>query len=402
MLGTKNLFQVYKNAFAGLNQKMWLLALVTLINRSGTMIMPFMALYVTQHLKLSITKAGLVASCFGLGAILGVFVGGRLTDKIGFYYTQLLGLFGGGILFILMGQTQDYNTLCILTFIGAFLNDAMRPANSAAISHYSTVENKARSFSLNRLAVNLGWSFGGALGGFIAHKNYELLFWVDGITNIAGGLMLIWMLPKPALSFKQSLQQKINRLAPSPYKDKRYLFFVLLCILFSICFFQAFHTLPVFLKNNWSLREDTVGYILALNGVIIFIVEMPLIAWLSKHKSILAIVIANGIFLLGVSYIVLNIFPPGVATCIISVIFFTLAELLAMPLMNTYWTNRAVKENMGQYASLYNMAYSIGFVVGPWGGTQIAEHNSFLFLWWLVGAVCLLLTFAFYFVLKEK
>jgi predicted MFS family arabinose efflux permease len=402
MFAITPILSIYKNAFSGLNPKIWLLSVVTLINRSGTMIMPFMALYVTQHLKLGIAKAGVVTACFGLGAILGVFIGGRLTDKIGFYYTQLLALFGGGIMFIAMGQVTDFNLLCVFTFIAAFLNDAMRPANSAAISFYSKVQNKARSFSLNRLAVNLGWSFGGALGGFIAHRSYTLLFWVDGITNIAAAVVLLLLLPKPTFSFKQSLKQKIDRTVASPFADRLYLIFLLLTIFFAICFFQTFHTLPVFFKEKWLLQEDTIGYILALNGVIIVIVEMPLIYWLSKKKNSMAKAIPFGILVLGVSYAVLNILPIGIATAIVSVVLFTLAELFAMPLMNTYWTDRAVQQNMGQYASLYSMAYSIGFVAGPLSGTQIADGIGFNFLWWAVMLACVLVAWAMFALLQKS
>ncbi len=166
---------LYKNAYGGLSKSTWWLALVMLINRSGTMVVPFMTMYLTQHMGVSISKAGLAMSIFGVGAIVGALIGGRLTDKVGYYYIQIITLTGGGIMFIILGQMHSYPAICVTTFFLAFVNEAFRPANSVAVAHYSIEENRTRSYSLNRLAINLGWALGGALGGIIATYNYSLL-----------------------------------------------------------------------------------------------------------------------------------------------------------------------------------------------------------------------------------
>src|SRR5437868_8497176 len=107
---------LYKNAYHGLSRSTWWLALVMLINRSGTMVVPFMTMYLTQHLGVSIGKAGFVMSLFGLGAIVGALIGGKLTDKLGYYYIQIVTLIGGGVMFIVLGQMHNYPAICICTF----------------------------------------------------------------------------------------------------------------------------------------------------------------------------------------------------------------------------------------------------------------------------------------------
>jgi MFS family permease len=93
----------------------------------------------------------------------------------------------------------------LLVLLLSFCNEAFRPANSTAIAHYSSPENKTRSYSLNRLAVNLGWAFGGGLGGYLASINYHLLFWVDGCTNILAALMFLKLMPR-----RPSKNRKLN------------------------------------------------------------------------------------------------------------------------------------------------------------------------------------------------
>ncbi|HNB31822.1 MAG TPA: MFS transporter, partial [Saprospiraceae bacterium] len=124
-----NTVNLYRQSFSGLNTSVWFLSLINLINRAGTMVVPFMTMYITQSLHMSLTRAGFVLTCFGTGAIIGALIGGRLTDLFGHYKVQLLTLFFGGLSFILLGQLKDYSAICMMTFILALINEAFRPAN---------------------------------------------------------------------------------------------------------------------------------------------------------------------------------------------------------------------------------------------------------------------------------
>ena len=79
------LFNNYLNTFKGLSQEVWWLALITLINRAGTMVIPFLSLYLTKSLHFTLSDVGWIMSAFGLGSVFGSWIGGKLTDKIGFY-----------------------------------------------------------------------------------------------------------------------------------------------------------------------------------------------------------------------------------------------------------------------------------------------------------------------------
>src|SRR3954451_23413519 len=92
--------QLYKKAYHGLTRETWYLALVILINRSGTMVIPFMTMYATQKLGFTIAEAGFIMSFFGVGSIIGSFIGGKITDAAGYHNVQLFSLFGGGVMFI--------------------------------------------------------------------------------------------------------------------------------------------------------------------------------------------------------------------------------------------------------------------------------------------------------------
>jgi predicted MFS family arabinose efflux permease len=387
---------LYKNSYGGLSRNTWLLSLVMLINRSGTMVVPFMTIYLTQELGVGIGKAGFVMSLFGAGAIIGALIGGKVTDKTGFYFVQLFTLLGGGIMFIVLGQMKSYSAICITTFFLSMVNEAFRPANAVAIAHYSKEVNRIRSYSLNRLAINLGWAFGSAIGGLIASYRYELLFWVDGLTNI-GAAILLYFLLSPAKNIatapkKRPAIVKVN----SAYKDHGYLFFIGIQILFAICFFQLFTTLPVFYKTELHLSESFIGINMAVNGLLIAVFEMIIVFKLEGRRPAIHYM-AAGVFLVGVSFLMLNLpIANAMLLALGAIIIVTIGEIVAMPFMNAFWISRTNADNRGQYAALYTVAWSVAQAIGPFFGAQLAEHYGYYFLWWVMGAICILLTGAYW------
>ena len=380
---------LYKNAYSGLSRSTWLLSLVMLVNRSGTMVLPFMTIYLTG-IGFSLFKAGIVVGLFGAGAVCGAIIGGKLTDKIGFRRIQLITLAGGGVLFILLGLMKSYPLICIFTFVLSLVNDAFRPANNAAIAQYSKPENRTRSYSLNRLAINLGWAVGGTLGGFIASFNYHLLFWIDGFTNIIAAIMLYYLL-KPA---DAEVKEKITVSGPkekiSPLKDKKFTIFIILALLYGLCFYQLYSTIPVYYKDVYQMSELKIGILMGLNGLIIVIIEMVLIFYLESKNETLAVYFLWTHYLTSLSFLVYIFLPLHSATALISVILVTMGEILAMPFMNNYWAGRASSQNRGQYAGYYAMAWSLSQVLGPTGGTWIAAHFGFNSLWWIAALICLI------------
>lgn len=386
--------RTYRNAYSGLSRPTWLLSLVMLINRSGTMVVPFMTLYLTTQMGYSIGKAGMVFGLFGLGAFTGAFFGGKLTDRIGFYPVQLITLIGGGILFIVLGQMKTYSLICLFTFLVSFVNEAFRPANSTAIAFYSKEGNRTRSYALNRLAINIGWAVGSGMGGFLAKYNYELLFWVDGITNISAALFM-WFFLKPVNYIP--VKKAASDLSPinSAYKDKTYLMFIVITMLFASCFFQMFNNLPVFFKKELHFSEPFIGMLMAANGVIIALVEMVLVYKFQNNNNYM-ILIVRGVALVGLSFLMLNLPGMGAVLASAMIILVTFGEIFSMPFMNTYWISRSQDYNRGQYAALYTMAWSAAQCLGPLLGAQVADHYGFTLLWWIVGTLALLAAFGFW------
>jgi len=185
----QKLFRSYLDSFGGLRKEIWLLSLVTLINRAGTMVIPFLSLYLTKSRGFSLEEVGWILSFFGLGSVTGSWLGGKLTDKIGHYKTMVLSLLLSSVLFVLLQFPSSFWSICLGIYLVMSVADIFRPAVFVAINAYSKPENRTRSLTLIRLAINLGFSAGPVVGGIIiATAGYNGLFWVDGLTCFAAGI----------------------------------------------------------------------------------------------------------------------------------------------------------------------------------------------------------------------
>ena len=193
----KKIYTNYLANFRGLSREIWLLSLVTFINRAGAMVIPFLSLYLINVEKFTLPQVGWIMSCFGLGSLFGTFIGGKLTDTIGFYKVILGSLFLGGVGFILLQFINTFYGFCIGIFVLTMMADAGRPAIFVAADTYSRPGNTTRSITLIRLAINLGFSIGPLVGGLIiAHINYTSLFWIDGLNCMLASLG-VFILFKP-------------------------------------------------------------------------------------------------------------------------------------------------------------------------------------------------------------
>ena len=99
LLGKKLTHKLFIDPYKGLSKEIWILTLVTLINRAGAMVIPFLSLYLTKSLGFTHTEVSLIMMFFGIGSLFGSWVGGKLTDKIGYYKVMYLSLFISGFLF---------------------------------------------------------------------------------------------------------------------------------------------------------------------------------------------------------------------------------------------------------------------------------------------------------------
>ncbi len=383
------LLRLYKESYAGLSREVWILALVMLVNRAGSMLMPFLTIIMTEGRGFTLQEAGYLLSAFGLGSVAGSWLGGKLTDKLGFYPVQLWSLVFSGIMFFVLIWPNSLITNLLGIFILSVITDSFRPANHAAVIIYSKPENLTRSFGLLRLAFNLGFTVGPAIAGLLMGVfGYVSIFFMSGSGYLISAAILWWLLPKPVVEKNASRSSNDEHSSPSasqttnnsPWQDKTYLKFLFFNLLAATGFFQLISSIPAFWKTDLAFSEPKVGLLFSLNGLLIALLEMPLV-FVLERRAAKGTFITLGAILFVLSYAMLIINLPPTLAALLYIFFISIGEMFYMPFAASYAGSRAPQDALGRYMGLHSMSWGIAIIVAPTGGLAIAEAFGFPTLW---------------------
>ncbi|HEX8575665.1 MAG TPA: MFS transporter [Flavobacterium sp.] len=383
----KTAFARYINNFRGFTREVWILTIITFINRAGTMVLPFLSKYLKEDLGFSYSQVGWIMVFFGLGSMLGSFLGGKLSDKIGFYRIMIFSLFTSGLLFFVIQFITSFWGLCFGMFVIMAVADMFRPAMFVSLGTYAKPENRARAFTLVRLAVNLGFAAGPALGGLIIMNiGYSGLFWIDGITCIiAISIFALLVKEKKSVAYLDK-NHPGEVLVASVFKDKLFWVFLFICFVTAMQFFQLFSTLPLYHSKAYGLTEFQTGLLMMLNGLLIFFLEMPIVSYFETKKTSKIMIILWGTILMSVSFFVLLI-NGWAGILIVSLLFITFGEMLIFPFSNAFALSRAPKGHEGRYMALFTMSFGLAQIGSSKIGMEMIGHFGYLPNWFFMGGL---------------
>lgn len=380
----KKAFTTYINNFKGFSREIWILTFITFINRAGTMVLPFLSKYLKEDLNFTYSEIGWIMTSFGFGSLLGSWLGGKLSDKLGFYRIMIFSLLSSGIMFLFMAYINSFWGLCIAMFILMTLADMFRPAMFVSIGAYAKAENRTKALTLVRLAINLGFATGPALGGLlIMTLGYKSLFWVDGGTCILA-ILIFWFFVKEKKTSKfQDKKLPGEVLTQSVFKDKPFWIFLMMCLITGILFFQLFNTIPLYHKEAFGLSEFQTGLLLTMNGVLIFLLEMPIVSFVERKKIDKIKIVTLGCFLMAISLGLLLI-KNYTEILIIMMLVMTFAEMFAFPFSNAVAISRAPKGHEGRYMAIYTMSFSLAHILSPKIGMQVLDSYGYQINWFVM------------------
>jgi predicted MFS family arabinose efflux permease len=380
----KSAFYRYINNFRGFSKEIWILTFVTFINRAGTMVLPFLSKYLKEDLHFSYSQVTWILVCFGIGSMAGSWLGGKLSDKIGFYKIMIFSLFVSGLMFFVLQYITSFIGLCIGMMVLMTIADMFRPAMFVSLAAYSKPEDRTRSLTLVRLAVNLGFAAGPALGGLIIMAiGYKGLFWVDGATCIISILIFALLVKEK----KKTAEQKIKiseKDRESVFKDRPFWIFLTMCLITGVLFFQLFTTMPLYYKDQFDLTEFQTGLLLTLNGILIFFLEMPIVSYVERKKINKVVIVTFGCFLMAVSLFLMTIYF-WIGILIFMILFMTFGEMFSFPFSNSFAISRAPKGHEGRYMAIFTMSFSLAHIISALLGMSIISIYGYQFNWAFMG-----------------
>lgn len=384
----------------GLPREMWVLFYTTLINRSGTMVIPFLVLYLTQKIGVTASEAGTALLVYGIGGFISSPITGIIADKIGALRVMKISLMGTSIVIFIYGFITNYYLILVFSFIFAVINEAFRPANLSLISEISTPAQRRISIALNRLGINIGMSIGPVIGGFIILLDYHFLFYLNAIASFAAGMYLAfapWISAVKSKSVSEDASHH-TKLNSSVLRDKNFLFFLFAITPVQLVFFQHIGGLPLYIVDDLKYSTAAFGLLSAINTVLVIIAEVPLNNMMSSMSYKRSMFIGAMFAAIGFGALAI---ARDVTPLIISIIIWTIGEMIFFPVSAAYASEVAPPKKRGEYMGYFQMTFSFAFSAGPWLGTIVYEKFGSIILW-ISALVMGLVTAVFMLFVKEK
>lgn len=349
----------------------WVLAGATFVNRFGVFVWPFLTLFITRQGNTA-AQAGIAVSAYSAGSFAAAWIGGWMADRLGRNVTMGLASIGGAVCMIAMSQATDWRTLAVLAFLTGLVAEAGNPAGAALVQDIVPAELRVAAYAVLRFAVNLGWSLGPVCAGFLAERSFFWLFVVDAATSAFFGIVAWRCLPRGRRTEAHLAGWSVAW--ASIRRNKPFLALFVACICGAWSFRQTATTFMLHLEQSGHSMSWS-GVILAINGIMICTLEVPLALLTSRlgARTMLAI----GYTLMGGCYLFLIGASPLWIFVLVMVVF-TAGEMFTFSRQQAYASALAPEDMRGRYAGFLSFAWAIGGIVSSMAGLQLYSQHPAL------------------------
>lgn len=365
---------------SGLPRCIWVLALSTLVNRLGTLVTFFLALYLVQGRGWRESEAALVLGLYGLGALVASPLSGRLADRLGHRRLLAWSLVSSALVLMLLPWAAPKPLFCALILLWSGLNQAFWPASGALIADLAPPSQRRQAYVLHRLASNLGLAVGPALGGIVAQHSFTALFWIDGLTTLLGAAILVaWV---PATPGSPSAGRSL-----SGWRDRKLLFLLLGLLPVTMVFTQIHASLPLWVSRDLAFGPRIFGLVFTLNTLLILLLEVALNTRLASWRM-------GRQFAMGACLIAAGFGCTGAARSLpllaLSVAIWSFGEMILLPISSEAVAELAPPDRRGEYMGLYSLSWTFAMTLGPWLGLLAYGGLGAQLFWPACGLLALL------------
>lgn len=362
-----------------LPRPVWILCGGSFVNRFGSFVAVFLILYLRDR-GYSIAESGLVVGFYGIGNVLAAGVGGWVADRLGRRNAIAISMFSSAATLLLLSQARGLPLIIVLTTIAGLTGELYRPASSALLTDLTPAGDRLPAFTLNRLAINLGFAVGPATAGLLAERSFFLIFLGDALTSAVFGVIALVALPEGVRT--RSGEERRGEAIRTMLRDHAFALFLISSLLGAFVYFQGQTTFPLHVKES-GLTDADYGLLISLNGIAIVLLEFPLVAILRRfpYRPVLAL----GSFLVGLGF-ALTALANDLPELAVTVMIWTLGEIVYAPVASAYVADIAPEHLRGRYHGAWGLMWGLAFVLAPVIGAAIFAWNHDA-LWVLCGVL---------------
>jgi MFS family permease len=357
----------------------WFMFAGTFINRCGSLVMPFITIYMTRN-GFTVADAGWTLAAYGLGNLGATLIGGHLADSIGRKNTMMLSLFSSSVLMCLLAQAHTLAGIQIFMFLIGLAGELYRPAVNALIADIIPAQHRLTAYAANRTALNAGWAFGPAIGGLLSEYSWTLIFYADGLSTLAFGLIALRELPHGNRS--TGVVARWGGIWREIFRNRPFMAFAAANLCVAIVFVQINSTFSLLITDG-GFEPWVYGLVNSLNGLLVVLIELPLTTITRRYHPRSVIVV--GYFLIGLGMV----FAGGansIGAFLAVIAIFTLGEIIALPMASSYLAQLAPDAYRGRFMGVFGLTWSLAVLVGPKLGLTVYGRDPDLW-WWICGAL---------------
>ena len=349
-----------------------MLVVGTFVNRTGLVVLPFLALYMSGPRAFSVAQATAAVSIYGAGAFAGGFVGGWLSDRVGRRPVLLASLGGAALPMAGIPFVASYAAVLALVFAFGVLSEMYRPAVSAAVADLVPEARQPRAYAIVYWAINLGAAVGPALGGLVAERSYTGLFVLEGISLFAYAAIVLVSVPETRPAMAEGVVRPRIDLRPVA-RDGALAALAAVVLLVGIGFYQLFTSLPLAMEAD-GLSERYFGFVVTVNGALIVLIGLPVAAWVGDRATRWPVPVAVALVALGLAFQIPAHTFGAYAAC---AVIWTLGEMAFLPVVPTLVSRLAPTDLRGSYQGVYHASWGLAKMLGPaLGGLVFAGYGS--------------------------
>jgi MFS family permease len=374
----------------------WILMVASFIDRLGGFILfPFFTLYITSRFNVGMTTVGLIFGTFSVTGIIGSSIGGALTDRLGRKPMLLFGLIVSAVSSLWLGFADSLTLFFAgAVFVGLFSN-AGGPAQQAMLADILPDAQRAQGFAIWRVVVNVSAALGPAIGGFLASRSFLSLFITDAIVSIFVAVLIFFLLPETRASIKKKEQESMLQSFQGygrVVRDATFIFFWVASVFTWLVYMQMNSTLAVYLRDSHGINEQSFGYLLSLNAMIVVLFQFAITRRVERHPPFL--VMAWGTLLYALGFAMYG-FASEYSVFVIAMIIITIGEMLNAPIGQAVVANLAPEDMRGRYMAFYGFSFAIPGMVGTLLAGLIMDNADPRIVWYAAGMLGLLATFMY-------
>jgi MFS family permease len=376
------------------DRNLWILCVCWFVGALGfAAAIPFLSIYFHDRMGLSITEIGLF---FGAVAVVSTsfqIVGGELSDHMSrkalLVYAQILR----AAMFVLMGMAIAFNMgfwwLALFMTLNSVFGAVYNPAQHALVADILPERQRLEGYALTRSAGNLGWAAGPAIGGFMAHSSYALLFFIAAAILLTSGMLILFAFREPSQHRRKEAFRVSDLVALKD--DRRLTVHCLLSLALYLVVAQLISPFSIYAVEMVKISEIQLGYLYMVNGIMVVVAQIMVTRMLGKTRFTTQLAVGSLIYFIGYGTMGLS---GEYAYLVMIMIVVTTGEMIMSPPALTLTSRLAPEGRLGRYMGVYSFFTSSGWSLGPlYGGWFLDRFGTQPQLAWLLIASLALVAF---------